>query len=278
MIELVYMINLNIFKKDGKFLMLALDHRTTFKKIINPSNPNDVKKEEIVELKKKIIESTLDQMSGLLIDPFYGYEAYNQIKKDKGVPYLLCAERSGYEKSEDGPKTEIQYKVEQLKILGASGVKLLLPFHPHKKTAIHQIDIAKRILEDSRKNELPLFLEVVIDSNEGNDSGLIIESLKLLLKNDIQPNVFKLDFPGNDPLCKDITKILGDIPWILLTRGVSFGVFKSELEVASKNGAVGFLAGRALWQDVEDINESERETYFKEILPNRFREISEIVK
>ena len=251
------MTNLNIFKKDGKFLMLALDHRTTF---------------------KKIIESTLGQMSGLLIDPFYGYEAYNQIKKDKGVPYLLCAERSGYEKSEDGPKTEIQYKVEQLKILGASGVKLLLPFHPNKKTATHQIEIAKRILEDAKKNELPLFLEVIIDPNKGSDANLILESIKLLLKNDIRPDVFKLDFPGNDSLCKDITEILEGIPWILLTKGVSFEVFKSELQVAFKNGAVGFLAGRALWQDVEDINEPEREIYFKETLPDRFREISEIVK
>jgi tagatose 1,6-diphosphate aldolase len=272
------MTNLNIFKKDGKFLMLALDHRTTFKKIINPSNPDSVKKEEIVGLKKKIIESTLDQMSGLLIDPFYGYEAYNQIKKDKGVPYLLCAERSGYEKSEDGPKTEIQYKVEQLKILGASGVKLLLPFHPHKKTVTHQVEIARRIIEDSKKNELPLFLEVIIDPNEGNEASLIIESLKLLLKNNIRPDVFKLDFPENDSLCKDITKILGDIPWILLTRGVGFEVFKSELQVATKNGAVGFLAGRALWQDIQNINESEREIYFKETLPDRFREISEVMK
>jgi tagatose-1,6-bisphosphate aldolase len=39
----------------------------------------------------------------------------------------------------------------------------------------------------------------------------------------------------------------------------------------------GFLAGRALWQDVIDKNEEEKEKMLAEFLPKRFLEIKEIV-
>lgn len=38
-----------------------------------------------------------------------------------------------------------------------------------------------------------------------------------------------------------------------------------------------FLSGRALWQDVIDKNEEEKEKMLVEVLPKRFLEIKEIV-
>jgi tagatose-1,6-bisphosphate aldolase len=269
------MTNLNIFKKEKKFLMLAMDHRASFKKLINSDSPESATKEEIVGMKKKIIEAVADQMSGVLIDPFYGYEAYEKAKKAKEIPYLLCIERSGYETTEDGPKTEIQYKAEQLRILGASGIKLLLPFHPQKKTAEHQLAVAQRILDDAHRNDLPLFLEIVLEP-KGTDPNLIIEAFELFLKKEIKPDVFKLDFPRSAELCQKITKTLQGIPWILLTHGVDFEVFKQELKVSMANGPSGFLAGRTLWQEIGGLVGDEEQNFLTKILPQRFEEISKI--
>ena len=71
--------------------------------------------------------------------------------------------------------------------------------------------------------------------------------------------------------------MLKEIPWILLTRGDSFLSFKHKLYFAVKNGVLGFLAGRALWQDAIDKNEEEKEKMLVEVLPKRFLEIKEIV-
>lgn len=254
--------------------MLALDHRTSFKKIVNPSDPNNADKEEIVELKKQIIGAVADQATGILIDPVFGYEAQKQLKNN--LPYLLCTEKTGYERGEAGAKTIIQYKAEQLKILSASGTKLLLPFHPNKESAPYQLNIAKRVLEDSRQNDLPFFLEIILEPEEGSKEKLIPQIIKQFLDEGIEPDVFKLEFPDSEKGCKKITEILGDIPWILLTRGMSFDEFKKDLEIAVKNGADGFLAGRALWQEIKDLKGSDRDSFIKEVLPKRFKEISDI--
>ena len=266
--------NLKKFTKQNKFLMLALDHRSSFKKIVNPENPEEANKEEIVSLKGQIINAVAGQASGILIDPVYGYEAQKVIVSD--LPYLLCIEKTGYERGDTGAKTIIQYKAEQFKILGASGVKLLLPFHPDKESASYQIGIARRVLEDSKNNELPFFLEIILDPEKGNKEELIPQILQQFLDEGIRPDVFKLEFPDTEKGCKKITQILGDTPWILLTRGIGFDKFKNNLEVAIENGASGFLAGRALWQEIKDLEGNDRDKFIEETLPKRFKEISDI--
>jgi tagatose-1,6-bisphosphate aldolase len=48
----------DIFTKQGKFLMLALDHRESFKKFVNPSDPKSVSDSEVIEAKRAIIDAT----------------------------------------------------------------------------------------------------------------------------------------------------------------------------------------------------------------------------
>ena len=73
-----------IFTKNRKYLMLAFDHRDSFKKMIDPFSVDTA-----IEIKKNIIESVYDQMSGVLIDLDYGYPAYLQINKPEVKPFLL---------------------------------------------------------------------------------------------------------------------------------------------------------------------------------------------
>src|SRR5262245_57823985 len=110
------------FTSDGKFLMLAIDHRSTLKKLLNSEQD-----EEIVKFKAEVIASLKEQFSSLLIDPQYGLPAYSY----KTKPFLLCVEKSGYQQEGEDRITQLEYSVEQLKNQGASGVKLVLQFNPH---------------------------------------------------------------------------------------------------------------------------------------------------
>ncbi len=276
--------DLNKFQTDGKYLMLALDHRGSFRKYINPSNPEAVTDQELVQTKAMIIEAVQDQFSGVLIDPDWGLPAFAKASagdaRSNGKPYLLPLEKSGYTDKAGDRVTELGYTAAGIKDMGASGAKLLLYFNPESKSCSQQILTAKAALKDSHKNELPFFLEIVTYGNEElkkSRAEWVLRSLEMLLKNKITPDVWKLEYPGDKVSCKKITKLVGKTPWILLTRGEKFAVFEKQLTEAVAGGAVGFLAGRALWQEISDYKtDSEKKEFLKTVVADRFRKISKI--
>lgn len=269
--------NLDLFKKNGKYLMLAFDHRGSFKKLMNPENPDSVTDEQAIALKKEIIDSVRDQFSSLLVDQDFGLPAY----ESKDRPFLLPVEKSGYEAKEQERITTLEYSLDQLKTWGASGAKLLLYFNPYLKTAEAQLETAKKVVDECKAADFPLFLEIVTyepDHEETDEERekLVLESLKLFLRRNIIPDVFKLEYPGSALGCQTITAILDTIPWIILTRGDTFVHFSQELKDATIRGCQGFLAGRALWQEVCNLKDGEKDKFLKETLPERFKQISEI--
>lgn len=272
--------NLAQFTSDGKFLMLALDHRGSIKKIINPQNPDGVYKEEIIQLKSEIIEALQDQFSGILIDQEYGLPAY----KSKGKSFLLPLEKTGFIEQNGERITELAYTAADLKNMGASGAKLLIYFNPDVSSAKTQLETAKKALEDCKTHELPLFLEIVTYSTPGvplqiHPRGVhVFDSVSMFVKHNIMPDIFKLEYPGSEEGCKAISGILEGTPWILLTGGEKFELFKEHLTISVKSGAKGFLAGRALWQELPSLTGEEKLAFLAKTLPERFKIISDIVK
>jgi tagatose-1,6-bisphosphate aldolase len=148
-----------MFTENERYLMLALDHRESFRKLINPQNPEKISKDEASKNKGKIIESLKDKFSGVLIDQEYGLGPYKELQINK--PFLLPMEESGYELVDNERINKIIYKCSDIKNSGASGAKILLYFNPdYEKSAKIQADIAKQALEDAHQNNLPLFLEI----------------------------------------------------------------------------------------------------------------------
>lgn len=270
------MVDLKKFQNQGKFLMLALDHRGSFKKYINPDNPDVVTDDELIKTKTMIIESVQDQFSGVLLDLQWGLPGY----KSRSKPYLLPLEKSGYMDNDGEKITELAYPAKELKEHGASGAKLLLYFNPEATSAAQQIATAKLALADSHASGLPFFLEIVTYGNEElgkSRSEWVLRSLEMLLENQVIPDVWKLEYPGDLESCKKITNLVGETPWILLTRGEKFAVFEKQLSEAIAGGAVGFLAGRALWQEISDYKtESEKKEFLNTVVADRFRKIVDI--
>jgi tagatose-1,6-bisphosphate aldolase len=273
------MADLANFLKDGKFLMLALDHRGSFKKLMNPDNPDSVTDQMAIDLKGEIINAVKDQMSGVLIDPDFGLPAY--VEKTK--PFLLPVEKTGYEAKGGERLTKLEYGVPKLMEWGAGGAKILLFFNPYLETAEAQLETGKSVVDECKSRDYPLFLEIVTyeadhEVTMEEREKLVIESLKKFVARNVIPDVFKLEYPGSAVACRTISAILQEheVPWILLTRGDSFEHFKEQLKDAVSRGAVGFLAGRALWQEVCTMQGEEKQKFLKETLPERFRIISEI--
>lgn len=263
------------FTKEGKFLMLALDHRESIKKLMNPDSPEQVTGEQVIALKGDIINSLMDQFSGLLVDEVYGLDAYPDYQK----PFLLPVEKSGYSDQAGERITELEYTVGDLINFGASGAKLLIYFNPHLKSAKDQLGAARKVLQDCQANNFPFFLEIVTYNLENNTkAGLVIDSVRAFIEAGIIPDVWKLEYPGDIDACFEITNLVGETPWILLTGGATFEVFQEELVDASKAGAKGFLAGRALWQEVCTLEGEEKNHFLNSTLPDRFKAVADIIR
>lgn len=274
--------DLNQFTKNGKFLMLALDHRGSFKKLMNPQDPDSITDEEVIKLKEEIIHSIEDQFSGVLVDEIYGWsalEAEKKIHPNLTKPFLLPLEKSGYVEEGGERVTELEYNIAEILEMGASGAKLLLYFNPHIESAWKQLETAKGVLNQCQDTNFPYFLEIVtytVEDLNGKQKDLILDSVKMFLENNIIPDVFKLGYPGSLESCQQLSGLLGNTPWILLTGGGTFDHFKEELEDATVGGAKGFLAGRALWQEVCTLQGEEKQQFLNKTLPERFKVISDI--
>lgn len=283
--------NLDKFTSKGKFLMLALDHRGSFKKLMNPQDPESVTDQQVIDLKNDIIEALKDEFSALLIDEAWGLEACHEVCRIK--PFLLPLEKSSHT-----GVVELEHTAADLIKLGASGAKILFDFNPGNENAGKQLEIAKKVAEDCRAADFPLFLEIVthtiglhlrggVENLSGSHLGggldylggesVVIESVKSFQEEGITPDVWKLEFPGSQEACLQLTQLVGNTPWILLTGGDSFEDFKNKLEIASQGGTKGFLAGRALWQEVCTLDGEEKKKFLRETLPQRFKEVSEII-
>ncbi len=262
------------FAKNGKILMLALDHRGAFKSLLNRDHPDTVMPQEIITLKERILRASAKEVSGVLIDPLYGLPAY----RSAGLltPYLLSTEKTGYESVGNDRRTIIESHANVLKEQGAHGVKLLLYYQPFAETAVYQRSVAKQVANECRDNNLPFFLEIVT-YGDGPVDAMLIHSINDFLEDGIRPDVFKLEFPGSKESCLKITEILKDIPWILLTRGVTYPIFEGQLSTAISAVAVGYLAGRAVWQEGLSMKEGEdRENFIQTTIPERLKRLADI--
>ena len=78
-------------------------------------------------------------------------------------------------------------------------------------------------------------------------------------------------------MCQRISKLLGSIPWFLLTRGDDYTLFREQLIMSVDNVCRGFLAGRSIWQEYFEAEDGmEKEKFLNETLTSRFDEISKI--
>ena len=70
--------------------------------------------------------------------------------------------------------------------------------------------------------------------------------------------MLKVEFPGDVSSeegqgkalesCKRLNKGI-NVPWVILSAGVSFDSFKTQVKISCQAGASGYLAGRSIWRD-----------------------------
>jgi len=252
----------------GRFTMIAMDQRGSLQKMLHPEDPKAATYAEMEAVKLGVTSALAPHASGYLLDPEFGVgPAINRFALPGRTGLLVSMETSGYEKKGNWRLTKLLdgWSVEKVKRLGASAAKLLIFFNPDapREVVDHQKKVVKSVADQCRKLDLAFVCEPMsyaVDETEeafaAHKADTIVRTAEILSPMGI--DVLKAEFPGDvhatpnaDDLRKNCERLsrATKVPWVVLSAGADFDVFRGLVEIACQGGASGFLAGRAIWKD-----------------------------
>jgi tagatose 1,6-diphosphate aldolase len=286
--------------RDGIVAVCAIDHRESLRRVLNEKNPEAVSYQEMVDFKLELCRAVADSASAVLLDPIYGAaQAIVSSVLPGHMGLLVSLEKTGYTGEDTARITELlpDWSVAKIKRLGASAVKLLIYFRVDlEETASKQLELVNGVARQCIDEDIPLLVESVTYptmEEKGRPEifakkkpDLVIEAARRLTALPI--DVLKSEFPADINYEKDERKLktyceklseASQLPWVLLSAGTDFKRFRGEVEIACRNGASGFMAGRALWQEATHIVPREdRRAFFKYRTAGRLRELVKIAE
>lgn len=284
----------------GVFTILAVDHRDAMRAMLNREQPETVLAAQLTEIKLAIVKWIGPFATAVLLDPVY---SLGQVIAGRVLPpktaFLSAIEEQGYLGDPYGRQTTMLegWGIEKAKMLGASGVKVLLFYHPEAGEATEvQEQLVTSLLAECSRFDIPMFLEPIVYSlnpSVSKDSAefaaerpkIMVETVRRL--GALKPDILKLEFPVDCQYEKDETvwqdtcaelNEASPVPWTLLSGGDSFEAFQNQLRVACQNGCSGFLVGRALWQEAVYLQDKERDEFLQGEAAHRWQTLHTIAE
>jgi len=277
----------------GIMTMCALDHRGSLKKMLGRRGFQP-RYQDMVDFKLDLCRILAPHASAILLDPIYGAGqavAADVLPKSTGL--LVSLEESGYSGEENARVTELlpDWSVKKIKKMGATAAKLLLYYRPDSNVAQKQLDTVKKLADDCFTEDIPFVVEPMsykIAEDKQNFAKikpqLVIETAKQITALPI--DMLKAEFPADLEYEKDENRLLdfchqldeaSQVPWVILSAGVSFELFYKQVELACRAGASGFLAGRALWQEAAQASSrQERLKFLETTVVQRLESLTEL--
>jgi tagatose 1,6-diphosphate aldolase len=255
---------------DGFFTVLAVDHPASF--ILGRKDPavadDSGSRARAVMAKWQLTRALAPYASALLTDPDLGLAAALATGALPGrIGLIMCAEAEGYQSVADAHTvTELRagWDARKIRLAGGDGLKLLWRYRDEVPEAAAHRDLVRRVADECAAVSLPLIVEPIWVPLEGEDlhdpevrarrvRGVVDSAL---LAQELGADLVKTEFPGwvdtdrerevGSTACAAIDAGL-EVPWLLLSAGVTYEQFMVQTEIAAKAGSAGFIAGRAVW-------------------------------
>ena len=272
----------------GVFAILALDQRGSLRKALNPKAPQDVTYTELVSFKQHIISRIAPETSAVLLDPEYG--AAQNILADHipgSTGLIIALEETGYSGDPHARTSGIlpRWRVDKAQKMGASGVKLLVYYHPDSLFAEQQRELILEVAETCESLDIAFFLEPLVHSVDpemreltpAERKDVILETARILSQTGA--DVLKMEFPVDvkaEPdesvwleACQELTQACA-VPWVLLSAGVDFELYLRQVVAACTGGASGIMVGRAVWKEAVGLDFDQRERFLRDTAVERF--------
>jgi tagatose-1,6-bisphosphate aldolase len=286
-----------VTSSDGYFLICALDHLSDFQELLD-SDVSRVTYQQTGQAKNELIRTLADQCSAFLLDARYGLaQAIASRALPGSVGLMASVEDEDYKPTTATRTTRFRenWGTRQMKMLGVDVCKLLWFFRPDSSVADHQREVVRGLVEECAALSLPLVVEPIWYSLEGEDSKSeawrerrvegIIESAREASA--LGTDMLKVEFPGyvdSDAgkakaleACRQLDAAI-NVPWVILSAGVNYDSFKTQVEIACNAGASGFLAGRSIWRDAASTKDPDLRERAGLDAANRLAELAKITR
>ena len=274
---------------NGRFCVLAIDHRDSLRKFLSPDDLGAVSADELTDLKVDIVRELAPMATGVMLEPEYSIPQVADAKVlPSGVGFVAALESQGYLGALGSTPTTVLdgWSVEAAAASGAAAVKLLLPYHPDRALAADQRALATEVIAECRRVEIPLVLEPLFyDLDDPRDRcRVVVETARQFAAAD--PHLLKLPFPVDPTVepardvwldaCEEMNELI-PMPWTLLSGGGDFESFFAQVEVALQAGSSGCMVGRALWGEAARATPSDRTAILKSVIAPRLSRLHSLV-
>jgi tagatose 1,6-diphosphate aldolase len=281
----------------GLFIMTAMDHRGSLEKGLCRRPDTDCYT-AMKEFKLDLCRALARQSSAVLLDPIYGAaQAIRAGALPGNTGLLVSVEATGYEGGKTARVTRLLegWGVDKIKKMGASAVKMLVYFRPDAgELTLIQLDTVARTAEACREHDIPFLVEPVSYALDGETpeafgavkTSIVARTAELMTALPI--DVLKAEFPADMRLVTDDVDLLDACraldtasarPWVILSAGADYEVFRRQVELACRAGASGFLGGRAIWQEAVGMTDRDtRQSFFETTAVNRLLELIEVTR
>lgn len=250
-------------RPSGAFAMVAMDQRESLRAMFAERIGGPVPLGRRVAFKVSVARILSPHASALLVDAGEALEpileagalaascglivAADDLVQPEGMPV-------------DDTRVDREVDLDAARERGALAAKLLVIWRPDRTEADRAAVVAE-FLERSRAAGLVGIVEGVVRPPAGVDEEGWTEREAALLEATRElgahrPDIYKAQVPLNGrgdldaivDACRVMTAAL-PCPWVVLSSGVTIEDFPRAVEAASRGGASGFLAGRAVWRD-----------------------------
>ncbi len=258
----------------GRFKMLAVDQRPpVYDLIARRRDVDEPPLDDVIALKRVLIEELAPLASAVLVDPRTAFPSSDRVDPRQGM--LLTLEDHRFDDSTDGRSSHCidSWSVDQIKRVGADGVKLLLWYRPDASRPVrdHQLEIAERTGLLCNQYDIPFVLELLTYPLHGQDTDggpirgaqrldHVLTGVEAFAPDRYGVDIFKVESPIlPDDLAPHDSAKATDVaaftalnraigrPWVLLSGGSARPAFLEALRYSYASGASGFLAGRSIW-------------------------------
>lgn len=273
---------------NGRFAVLAIDHRDSLRGVLAPDDPDSVTHQAIVDLKRDLVAGLAAGATGVMLEPEYSIPQLLDGTLPPGVGFTAALEAQGYMADPEAAPVALLdgWSVQAAADCGAASAKLLVLYRPDRPHAAAQEQAAADILDECRRVGIPLLVEPLY---YGLDDPSARPQIVLDTVDRFAPmgfDVLKLPFPVDpvhDPdrtrwtaVCSEVSARC-DMPWTLLSGGGSFESYHAQLEVAMASGCAGFTVGRALWSEAAVAPPADRTQVIDDLIVPRFAALRDLV-
>lgn len=275
----------------GRLAVLAMDQRATLRRMLDGAGTPSADA-DLSAFKVDVVRALGPLSTGVLLDPDFGVGPVRDAGAlPAGVGLLVAAEPVEKAKWNDEIRTIVDpergaaYVVER----GGDALKFLVQWRPGRPAAAGDPDLAAEavassgsVIADCAKAGLPSVIEPLITRMPGEApftpetaGPIVIESARQLAA--LRPDLLKLEWPGSEDGCRRVSEALGDVPWALLSAGVGIDEFVERVTIALDAGAVGFIAGRAIWGEAVAVEGEERVAFLHETAVPRLAALCDVL-